>query len=869
MLKRGRIRIYILDKDTGNPRSNIPVKIVAQYSKKGNRPITHLVSNEKNGRFIQDIGVFQSDQYGYISIESEFYPEHLEKVNLTLLGNEEISSEIKQIDFYNEGKINIVKIPDSILSIKPETFPSYYPDPDIIDRIWSASLKGTKPELRIGELGCEIFYKNALPERKFIFGEILLKNKSHGNINAELVEYESKWFPLGHALGEIVYSTSLAPCESVNIAVIDWSRSDTGERIEETTVEEELYHTLKRDRTIEEVIAGTIKEWQRGGSFTGGLSLAGTIKEITGAIGLGGGYFTSSGSRSVNAESVQRLADSITQAASSVRALRSSVVTQIFQREKDKVVTRTITNHNHCHSITVLYYEILRQYRVETSIKDIKQVLFLKINEISEAFGNNDDLLFKWILSNWGLLRNYLLDPDLGKCFDVLTGESSDNEKLTNIYVTLKTADIKNAGTDADVYLILQKDSGEIKEYSLDTEGANDRERNSLDSYVIDTTQDNIYPEEIKSIGLKFERKGEKPGWKPEYIKITFSSTGKEFFSYRKDFGEDEWFISNGTYWFHSFKNPLKENIQDKKECKKRLLEHFRENKYYYAKVVYMSKDPGYYFDKFPNLLGKINYFPVAMLSDYVGFVETDKKGKKPDFKEERYIALPVRGVFGETRLAHCNSCEEKDITRFWDWKESPCPEKAPEITGIKLGSRAKGLDLSNSEFPKSILNIVNPPQAPEPTGIAEALKILSKSDIFRDMSGKKEVSEIVNNLINTAKEIAKSKKADSTNKEEKKDKDKNDDKTDSDKKDDEGEVETILVSNRCTDISVEERDALTPEEIHKEVNLIMSEFRKGKINREEAVKKLSALKNTPLGKRKIDVLIDENIEDISGIAED
>src|SRR5215831_7931249 len=44
----------------------------------------------------------------------------------------------------------------------------------------------------------------------------------------------------------------------------------------------------------------------------------------------------------------------------------STVVVQASQAEQDVVQIRTATNHNHCHALTVLYYEVLRQYRVVT-----------------------------------------------------------------------------------------------------------------------------------------------------------------------------------------------------------------------------------------------------------------------------------------------------------------------------------------------------------------------------------------------------------------------------------------------------------------------------------------------------------------------
>jgi hypothetical protein len=47
-------------------------------------------------------------------------------------------------------------------------------------------------------------------------------------------------------------------------------------------------------------------------------------------------------------------------------------------------------------------------------------------------------------------------------------------------------------------------------------------------------------------------------------------------------------------------------------------------------------------------------------------------------------ISLPTRGVLGEAVLGHCSSAEKIDLTRFWNWQDSPADE-ATEITGVGL----------------------------------------------------------------------------------------------------------------------------------------------------------------------------------------
>jgi hypothetical protein len=50
----------------------------------------------------------------------------------------------------------------------------------------------------------------------------------------------------------------------------------------------------------------------------------------------------------------------------------------------------------------------------------------------------------------------------------------------------------------------------------------------------------------------------------------------------------------------------------------------------------------------------------------------------------ESHFTLPTRGVLGEAVLGHCSSAEKIDLTRFWNWQDSPGDE-ATAIEGVTL----------------------------------------------------------------------------------------------------------------------------------------------------------------------------------------
>lgn len=100
-------------------------------------------------------------------------------------------------------------------------------------------------------------------------------------------------------------------------------------------------------------------------------------------------------------------------------------------------------------------------------------------------------------------------------------------------------------------------------------------------------------------------------------------------------------------------------------------------------------------------------------------------------------VSIPTKGVYAEAMMGRCNSCEEKDESRFWRWEESPIPDTPTTINPISTESRrAEPGNLQPAAFPNPMVNIQNAPNAPDPTGLAGTLSLLGKGDSFRDITG-------------------------------------------------------------------------------------------------------------------------------------
>ena len=82
---------------------------------------------------------------------------------------------------------------------------------------------------------------------------------------------------------------------------------------------------------------------------------------------------------------------------------------------------------------------------------------------------------------------------------------------------------------------------------------------------------------------------------------------------------------------------------------------------------------------------------------------------------EPSRVAIPTRGVYCEAVMGACNSCEEKDETRFWRWEESPIPDQPPAILPTSTDTRrAAPPDLTAKDLPPAIVAMQAAPAAPE-----------------------------------------------------------------------------------------------------------------------------------------------------------
>jgi hypothetical protein len=210
---------------------------------------------------------------------------------------------------------------------------------------------------------------------------------AHGHI----LNFKQEWIADGYSMGRLLYSLPLAPGQKKQIAVLDWERRESAIRQESLEEVESLQATLSRDRDIGEMVNSVLTESSRGGSSAhtaaigGGFGLGFIGGAVGGLLGIGGGASHAgtdawqNSSRNVSANSLQTLRDRTSQAAAAMRAQRSTVIQTVSQGERVAVTTESVANYNHCHAMTIEYFEVLRHLIVRQRLTDVQECLFVPL----------------------------------------------------------------------------------------------------------------------------------------------------------------------------------------------------------------------------------------------------------------------------------------------------------------------------------------------------------------------------------------------------------------------------------------------------------------------------------------------------------
>jgi hypothetical protein len=195
----------------------------------------------------------------------------------------------------------------------------------------------------------------------------------------------------GYSMGDLVYSLPLAPGQKKQIVSYDVANTLEATETQRLAQGERLAAELVDDRIITDELSGDINEALSGRStaktsgFSAGLGLGVSVGEFGGSLGVAGGYSNSrssasqSGSRNISQFFGEKLRQALMQNAESYRELNASVVTTVKEGQEYAVTTEVVANHNHCHSVTMMFFEVLRHYAIFQELSDVQECVFVPL----------------------------------------------------------------------------------------------------------------------------------------------------------------------------------------------------------------------------------------------------------------------------------------------------------------------------------------------------------------------------------------------------------------------------------------------------------------------------------------------------------
>ncbi|NJO17477.1 MAG: hypothetical protein HC877_17550 [Thioploca sp.] len=228
-----------------------------------------------------------------------------------------------------------------------------------------------------------------------------------------ILHYKSEFRADGYSLGELLYSLPLAPGQKKQIVIFDSSHTLQAAESQTLSQGERLTNSLLNDRTIVDQLGGSFNETSQGRSsastsgVSAGLGVGALGSGVGAVLGVSGGtstassFATQSSSRTISQYFAEKMHNLIIQNADSYRQQNASVVTTVQEGQHYAATTEVIANHNHCHAVTMMYFEVLRHYAIYQELANVEECLFVPL--LMTDFSTEN--IYKWR----DVLAKYLL----------------------------------------------------------------------------------------------------------------------------------------------------------------------------------------------------------------------------------------------------------------------------------------------------------------------------------------------------------------------------------------------------------------------------------------------------------------------------
>jgi hypothetical protein len=224
--------------------------------------------------------------------------------------------------------------------------------------------------------------------------------------------FEQTWHLRGYTLGRPVNSITVEPSAQKTIETYTWDRQTSSfESTSSTDVSQSTQSSSTRRDTSD-----VSSEITNQAGFE--LSTSGKVGFQVGVVSadLQAGASARSSVNDQEKSTRGSINEATSQSTNTIRTTRTLKVTETQETGREDRVTTVLNNPNHFHTLTVIYFEILANYRIDTKVKvdELALVMLMPATDTDLSL----PITRATIREHETVLRMALLDPALAAGFD-------------------------------------------------------------------------------------------------------------------------------------------------------------------------------------------------------------------------------------------------------------------------------------------------------------------------------------------------------------------------------------------------------------------------------------------------------------------
>jgi len=515
---------------------------------------------------------------------------------------------------------------------------------------------------------------------------------------------------------------------------------------------------------------------------------------------------SSTGTRDVAAEMAQNIDDRTHQHASTSRNRHAAIVQEVSQQETEQISTRVVTNYNHMHALTIQYFEVVQVYNVRTTLvqkQDCLYIPFLPVRWTPELIALCRPILLRAALNAevlYTLLTSekkvslgsptYRRFPAERRAASLETAQNSlrDARTMLDAFVSGDPFDgwrvpdhlrlvwvwhafswgpfftqVSEAGKRIDYRLVIRYRDGRSRTVESDDAltklPADARAIGAISQITLRLTSADfdfataLEQPWVGSMGFTLTDRPDGENWEERHASLTFRS---------------HYVIERQHLAGNTVELPIL--VVNRALAMSAVVEHLNEHSDHYTREVLRTKGSplvrrvlGHYGIDGKPLLNLVDQEPVAVTGASLAFLLHEPIGgngrdsaryRVGEITRSSLVPVGTGGVFAEAIQGRANAAEKLDVTRFWNWQESPIPIVAPEIAPLQAGSRAMATDVRPGSLDAPVVQMMSPQALPTPQGLPAVLQAVS-TQMFRDMSGVVQTAQLAQRSIEQAMEGA------------------------------------------------------------------------------------------------------------------